>query len=992
MKKETATHITPPRPQSWLNRLATLLVLTGCAASTFAANLINDTWRDQERHQPGSPAYSENGIDSDVDGNLESAWFNTDNSTTSMTVVDDATPGGDYTLRTVPNFTGSASWTTYLTPAASPVTLAGVGDQLRITWKFTPIGVDATNTANTGQNFRLAIVDWPETSTARLTTNGAPGTAAYAGYAMFMHMRTNYAGSFQLRERTNATVAAAFLSASAVWTGALANDASTGDGYADGTNYTFSFQATLLTGGALEILASMTGGTLGGDGQLSLTYTDAAPNSLTFDTFGVRPQTGNLTATNFITTLFKAEFTPGGCTPTSYDVTGNATVCSGGTASVGLNDSDTGLDYHLLVGGTPTGTVLPGTGSALDFGLQGVGTYTVYASNTTIACEGLMSGAAVISQYADPVVTTNPVPANAVSVVGSTRVFSIAATGPGLTYKWRKDTVELNNGGNIAGANTATLTLNNLTLGDSGAYDCVVSNSPCGASTTSAAANLSVVVSSGILFQSAGVGPASWSDPASWEQSANGVTWTPASQAPSNVDSNIVIRTGHTILVDTEQTVDELTVQSGALLSVQGGNLIINSGPGVDANVAGTLEVGAGSGAITIVAATLQFGSGGVFDWNRTTPPAIPTATWLDGSTCRITAVNSGNNSSLRASGFTGQSFYDFIYDTTAGGQVPSARCRLGLAGITEIRRDFTIKVVDTNSASVTINNADNSVLNVGRNVLFETGTASGNGNKVLPHEGIFTNFKFRIGGNFTSIGYIDGFGSSQTLFEFNGSGTQTMILPVEPFILTATAMNWTVNSGSTVQLGSTLDGFQTFTNKGTFNFGSYTIVRGTTLVFDAGGTVIGNSTNQLTLTNGVVGLNSIQLGGTLNLPGLPAFTGGESFLLFEAGTHTGAFASITPSVPGVGLTWNTSQLGTTGILAVSGGAPAATNITATPIGGGQVVLNWPTGQGWKLQTQTNALSVGLNANWVEVVGATPPLTNTISPATPAVFYRLVYP
>jgi hypothetical protein len=988
MNKETATHITPPRPQPWLiNRLATLLVLTGCAANTFAANLINDTWKDQERHQPGSPTYSENGIDSDVDGNLESAWFNTDNSTTSMTVVDDAIPGGDYTLRSVPNFTGSASWTTYLTPAASPVTLAGVGDQLRITWKFTPIGVDATNTSNTGQNFRVAVVDWPEGSTARLTTNGAPANAAYAGYAMFMHMRTNYAGAFQLRERTNATVAGAFLGTSGVWTGTLANDTSTGDGYTDGTNYTFFFQATLLTGGSLEIVATMTGGTLGGDGQLSMTYTDAAPNSLTFDTFGVRPTTGNTTATNFITTLFKAEFTPGGCTPTSYDVTGSATVCSGGTASVGLNDSDSGLDYHLLVGGTPTGTVLPGTGSALDFGLQGVGTYTVYASNISIACEGVMSGAAVISQYADPVVTTNPAPATAVSVVGSTRVFKISATGPGLTYRWRKDTVELNNGGNISGANTATLTLNNLILGDSGSYDCVVSNSPCGVAAYSTAANLTVVVSSGILFRSAGTGPAVWSDPASWEQSPDGTSWAAASLAPSNVDSNIVVRAGHTIVVDTDQEVDELTVEAGATLSVQTGNLVVNNGPGVDVNVTGTLEVGAGSGGVAVVAGTLQFGAGGVFNWNRTSPPAIPTGTWLDGSTCRITAVNSGNNTSLRASGFTGQSFYDFIYDTTAGGQVASARCRLGLAGTTEIRRDFTIKVVDAASASVTINNADNSILNVGRNVLFETGTASGNGNKVLPHEGIFTNFKFRIGGNFTSLGYIDGFGSSQTLFEFNGSGTQTMILPVEPFILTSTAMNWTVNSGSTVQLGSMLDGFQTFTNKGTLNFNGNMIIRGTGLVLDPASTMIASGTNTVA-TN----VNSLVCGGTINLGALPSFSGGESFQLIQASAYSGTFGPIIPATPGGSFTWNTSQLNTAAILAVSGGAPAATNITFTTIGGGQVVLNWPTGQGWKLQTQTNALSVGLNANWVEVLGATPPYTNTVSPANPSTFFRLVYP
>ena len=59
---------------------------------------------------------------------------------------------------------------------------------------------------------------------------------------------------------------------------------------------------------------------------------------------------------------------------------------------------------------------------------------------------------------------------------------------------------------------------------------------------------------------------------------------------------------------------------------------------------------------------------------------------------------------------------------------------------------------------------------------------------------------------------------------------------------------------------------------------------------------------------------------------------------------------------------------------------PAATNLSFTR-NGSQVILNWPAGQGWKLQAQTNALNLGLRTNWVEVTGATPPYTNTVSPA-----------
>ena len=70
--------------------------------------------------------------------------------------------------------------------------------------------------------------------------------------------------------------------------------------------------------------------------------------------------------------------------------------------------------------------------------------------------------------------------------------------------------------------------------------------------------------------------------------------------------------------------------------------------------------------------------------------------------------------------------------------------------------------------------------------------------------------------------------------------------------------------------------------------------------------------------------------------------------------------------------------------------SPTPTNITYT-VTGGQLILNWPSGQGWLLQTQTNTLSSGLRTNWSTITGATPPYTNSINPVNPSVFYRLKY-
>jgi autotransporter-associated beta strand protein len=72
--------------------------------------------------------------------------------------------------------------------------------------------------------------------------------------------------------------------------------------------------------------------------------------------------------------------------------------------------------------------------------------------------------------------------------------------------------------------------------------------------------------------------------------------------------------------------------------------------------------------------------------------------------------------------------------------------------------------------------------------------------------------------------------------------------------------------------------------------------------------------------------------------------------------------------------------------LVVASSAPTPTNIVAS-VSGNQLVLNWPSGQGWQLQAQTNSLT----GTWFNVVGATPPWTITIDPANSSVFYRLMY-
>jgi hypothetical protein len=274
-------------------------------SSARAGIVVNDTWIDGTDSDPASPAYSENGVDTDGDGNIESAWFQG-----GVGSLDPVGANGPLRGNMTAGGTGSASWTTYLTPEANPITLAQ-GEKLKVTWQFSLSNVGA---ANTSQNFRLALVDTP--AAARLAANGSPGTAAYTGYGMFMNMGTPTLGNsnpFQLRERVVASGAmlgtAGDWGANGVANAGLANGATNGNaGYTAGTPYTFIMELERTALDEMIINSSISGGTLDGDGLATVTVTDPSANGFTYDTFSLRPSGATTTAELFDTSLFKVEY------------------------------------------------------------------------------------------------------------------------------------------------------------------------------------------------------------------------------------------------------------------------------------------------------------------------------------------------------------------------------------------------------------------------------------------------------------------------------------------------------------------------------------------------------------------------------------------------------------------------------------------------------------------------------------------------------------
>jgi len=82
--------------------------------------------------------------------------------------------------------------------------------------------------------------------------------------------------------------------------------------------------------------------------------------------------------------------------PEVFDVTGGGNYSPTQQGQpVYLSGSETGISYHLMKEGEVVAT-LEGTGTELDFGIQGTGDYTVWAENPETDCSVMMTGSAIV--------------------------------------------------------------------------------------------------------------------------------------------------------------------------------------------------------------------------------------------------------------------------------------------------------------------------------------------------------------------------------------------------------------------------------------------------------------------------------------------------------------------------------------------------------------------------------------------------------------------
>jgi xylan 1,4-beta-xylosidase len=303
-----------------------------------------------------------------------------------------------------------------------------------------------------------------------------------------------------------------------------------------------------------------------------------------------------------------------------------------------------------------------------------------------------------------------------------------------------------------------------------------------------------------------------WNDADNWQR-FNGIEWIhPAPGVPSIVDERITISVGHTITVAVNDSADQVTVDSGAVLIINPGiNFKVCDGISTDLLVQGTLD---NKGIIEVSpSSTLSFIYGGVYIHNQD-GGEIPTAEWREGSTCII----SGISSTVPSNG--NQNFNNIIWNCAN----QSGNLSLKWDG-NKISGDITVSntgsgrwqmCAPSQGSSVSVE-IDGNVIQTG-GAFTTNGTSNGNTSVTISHNGNIV----ITGGNFSiSRGSQGGTGKTEWYlngdFSINNAVTQNSNSSGAKFIFTGpqvhnlvigngntlTALPIEVNSDATLNMGT---------------------------------------------------------------------------------------------------------------------------------------------------------------------------------------------
>ena len=169
------------------------------------------------------------------------------------------------------------------------------------------------------------------------------------------------------------------------------------------------------------------------------------------------------------------------------------------------------------------------------------------------------------------------------------------------------------------------------------------------------------------------------------------------------------------------------------------------------------------------------------------------------------------------------------------------------------------------------------------------------------------------------------------------------------------------------------------------------------------GGLILGNNNeddwSRLRFTiagGGKIATTSFDVNGTNHVVQIldPVLTVGTNTLItYTGGTIGGSngFGGLRLDTLPAGVTANLLDTGSEVQLAVTS-VPVVESpvLVYNPIGGGVIELSWTNTGSFKLQSQTNPLSVGLSTNWVDYPDTSNPVNITNNPSNPTEFFRLI--
>ena len=220
-----------------------------------------------------------------------------------------------------------------------------------------------------------------------------------------------------------------------------AADAAYSGGWTNGSN-----------GGQIPLV---NGGDIAGANTSTLTVSPAALTDSGKYDVSVSDACGLVTVSSAATLTVNAN-------PTAFNVTGGGAYCAGGSGvDVGLDGSQSGVNYQLELGGNPTGSPVAGTGSAISFVDQmTAGAYTVVADGAA-GCGSTMNGSVSVTINPTPSCAVNP--ASATICAGGAQTFTVTPSGgtPGYTYLWNTGDTTSNITVSTVGTYSVTVTDSN---------------------------------------------------------------------------------------------------------------------------------------------------------------------------------------------------------------------------------------------------------------------------------------------------------------------------------------------------------------------------------------------------------------------------------------------------------------------------------------------------------------------------------------------------